>query len=276
MGVTHVIRGEDHISNTAKHLALFRAFGVEPPKYGHMPLILNEDGTKMSKRDRGAVVTNYQEDGFLPEAVLNYLSLLGWSPADGQEFLSVAELIARFDLDRVNRSAARFDVKKLEALHFEHTRRLAPEAFITAAVPYLRKAGVPVDAFPADYVRSALLTVQEKGKLFRELPSWTDFYFVADDAVAYEPEAQAKALTPASKPLLEALVEAFGAVAPFTAAGLEAALKQRATQLGVKVGALVQPCRVACTGRLVGPSLYHLLEVLGPDRVRARMLRAAR
>ena len=276
MGVTHVIRGEDHISNTAKHLALFRAFGVEPPKYGHMPLILNEDGTKMSKRDRGAVVTNYQEDGFLPEAVLNYLSLLGWSPADGQEFLSVAELITRFDLDRVNRSAARFDVKKLEALHFEHTRRLTPEAFITAAVPYLRKAGVPVDAFPADYVRSALLTVQEKGKLFRELPSWTDFYFVADDAVAYEAEAQAKALTPASKPLLEALVEAFGAVAPFTAAGLEAALKQRATQLGVKVGALVQPCRVACTGRLVGPSLYHLLEVLGPDRVRARMLRAAR
>lgn len=273
MGVTHVIRGEDHISNTAKHLALFCAFGVEPPKYGHMPLILNEDGTKMSKRDRGAVVTNYQEDGFLPEAVLNYLSLLGWSSADGQEFLSVAELIARFDLDRVNRSAARFDVKKLEALHFEHTRRLTPEAFLVAAMPYLRKAGVPVDTFPTGYVRAALLTVQEKGKLFRALPSWTDFYFAADDAVVYEPEAQAKALTPTAKPLLEALVEAFGAVTPFSAAGLEAALKQLATQLGVKAGALVQPCRVACTGRLVGPSLYHLLEVLGSDRVRVRMQR---
>ncbi len=274
MGITHVIRGEDHISNTAKHLALFRAFGVEPPRYGHMPLILNEDGTKMSKRDRGAVVTNYQEDGFLPSAVVNYLSLLGWSPADGQELLTVQELIARFDLDRVNRSAARFDVKKLEALHFEHTRRLAPDAFVAAVLPYLRQAGLPVDSFPAEYVRAAVLTAQEKGKLYKELPLWTDFYFMPDDAVVFDPEARAKALTPAAAPVLARLTEAFGAVSGYTAANLEAALKQLAASMGIKVGALVQPCRVACTGKLVGPSLYHLLEVLGPDRVRIRLGRA--
>jgi glutamyl-tRNA synthetase len=275
MGITHVIRGEDHISNTAKHLALFRAFGVEPPRYGHMPLILNEDGSKMSKRDRGAVVTNYEEDGFLPAAVVNYLSLLGWSPADGQELLTIPDLIARFDLDRVNRSAARFDVKKLEALHFEHTRRLAPEAFVTAALPYLRRAGLPVESFPAEYVTAAVLTAQEKGKLFKELPVWTDFYFMPDDAVTLDPEARAKALTPASGPLLAQLATAFQSVSPFTAASLEAALKQLAGTLGVKAGALVQPCRVACTGKLVGPSLYHLLEVLGPQRVEARLRRAA-
>jgi len=130
MGITHVIRGEDHLANTAKHLALFRAFGVEPPKYAHIPLILNPDGSKMSKRDHGAHVTNYEDDGFTPEAVLNYLALLGWSPADGKEFLPVPELVARFGLDRVNRSPAKFDVKKLEALHFEHTRTLAPARFV--------------------------------------------------------------------------------------------------------------------------------------------------
>jgi len=273
MGITHVIRGEDHISNTAKHLALFRAFGVEPPRYGHMPLILNEDGTKMSKRDRGAVVTNYQDEGFLPAAVVNYLSLLGWSSPDGQELLTIPELIARFDLDRINRSAARFDVKKLEALHFEHTRRLTPNAFVSAALPYLRQAGLPVDGFSPDYVRAALLTTQEKGKLFKELPVWTDFYFAADDAVAFDPEAKAKALTPVALPLLAKLSEAFGTVSEFTAVNLEATLKQMATAAGVKVGAVVQPCRVACTGKLVGPSLYHLLEVLGPGRVQARLAR---
>ena len=274
MGITHVIRGEDHISNTAKHLALFKAFGVEPPRYGHMPLILNEDGTKMSKRDRGAVVTNYQEDGFLPEAVVNYLSLLGWSPADGQELMNIPDLISRFDLDRVNRSAARFDVKKLEALHFEHTRRLAPDAFVGVALPYLRQAGLPVDSFDPAYVRAALLTAQEKGKLFKELPIWTDFYFAPDDAVVMDPEAKAKALTPAAVPLLSKLSAAFAAVPEFKAAALEATLKQLATETGVKAGALVQPCRVACTGKMVGPSLYHLLEVLGPSKVQTRLAQA--
>ncbi|HRI16301.1 MAG TPA: glutamate--tRNA ligase family protein, partial [Verrucomicrobiota bacterium] len=275
MKVSHVIRGEDHISNTAKHLALFRAFGVEPPRYGHIPLILNEDGSKMSKRDRGAVVTNYEDEGFLPAALVNYLALLGWSPADGQEQLSVPELIARFDLDRVNRSAARFDVKKLEALHFEHTRRLDPDAYVAQATPYLKRAGLALDSYPLAYVRAALLTTQEKGKRFRELPLWCDFYFTPDEAVTFEAEASTKALTPAAGPMLIQLSQAFDAVSEFTAAGLEAALKQRAAAAGVKVGALVQPCRVACTGRLVGPSLYHLLEVLGRERVRARLARAA-
>jgi glutamyl-tRNA synthetase len=275
MGMTHVIRGEDHLSNTAKHIALFRAFGVEPPRYAHIPLILNEDGSKMSKRDRGAVVTNYLDDGFTPEAVVNYLSLLGWSPTDGQELLSVAELVSRFDLDRVNRSPARFDAKKLEALHFEHTRRMDPDRFVTLGVDYLRKAGIETAGFPADYVRAALLTAQEKGKLFKELPVWTDFYFAADDALTFDPEAKAKALTPAAKPLLEKLAAAFAGVPEFKSAALEAALKALATELGVKAGALVQPCRVACTGKLVGPSLYHLLEVLGRERVARRLAASA-
>ena len=270
MGITHVIRGEDHLANTAKHIALFRAFGAEPPKYVHIPLILNPDGSKMSKRDRGAHVTNYLDDGFSPEAVLNYLALLGWSPADGKEFLPVSELVARFGLDRVNRSPAKFDAKKLEALHFEHTRILDPSRFTAVGAEFLAKAGIDTSAFSPEYVDAALGTAREKGKLFKDLPPFVDFYFQPDDAVVLDPEAKAKAYTPAAKAQLERLGTTFAALPSFDAASLETALKALAAELGVKVGALVQPCRVACTGKLVGPSLYHLLEVLGRDRVARR------
>ncbi len=274
MAISHVIRGEDHLANTAKHIALFRAFGAEPPKYAHIPLILNPDGSKMSKRDRGAHVTNYLDDGFTPEAVLNYLALLGWAPVDGKEFLSVAELVARFGLDRVNRSAAKFDAKKLEALHFEHTRILDPARFARTGVEFLAKAGIDTSGFAPGYVAAALETAREKGKLFKDLPPFVDFYFVSDEAVPIDPEAKAKALTASARPVLERLAASFAALPEFNAAALEATLKALAGELGVKVGALVQPCRVACTGKLVGPSLYHLLEVLGRDKVAKRFAAA--
>ena len=273
MGITHVIRGEDHLSNTAKHVALFRAFGVEPPKYAHIPLILNLDGSKMSKRDQGASVQSYVDDGYLPEAVINYLSLLGWSAKDAPEFFTKEQIAPRFELSDINRANARFDLKKLEHFHFEHTRRLEPKRFVQLGVETLLKTGIPTAGFPPSYVAAALLTAQEKGKLFKELPTWTDFYFVADDAVVFDAEAKAKALTPATVPVLQQLGERFAALSEFNAASLEAALKALAVELGVKVGALVQPCRVACTGRLVGPSLYHLLEVLGREKVARRVAR---
>jgi glutamyl-tRNA synthetase len=274
MGITHVIRGEDHLANTAKHIALFKAFGVEPPKYAHIPLILNPDGSKMSKRDHGAHVTNYQDDGFTPEAVLNYLALLGWAPADGKEFLPVSELIARFGLDRVNRSPAKFDVKKLEALHFEHTRIMEPARFVERGVAALSRSGIQTSGFAPEYIAAALETAREKGKLFKDLPAFVDFYFAPDDAVPVEAETRSKALTAAARMPLERLAAAFSVLEEFKAAPLEAALKALAAELGVKVGALVQPVRAACTGKSVGPSLYHLLEVLGRERVQRRFAAA--
>jgi len=275
MGITHVIRGEDHLSNTAKHVALFRAFGVEPPKYAHIPLILNLDGSKMSKRDQGASVQSYVDEGYLPEAVINYLSLLGWSAKDVPELFTKEEIAPRFELADINRANARFDLKKLEHFHFEHARRLAPDRFVQAGVEALLRAGIDTSAFPTGYVSAALLTAQEKGKLLKELPTWTDFYFAADDAVVFDPEAKAKALAPVAMPVLQKLGERFAALPQFDAVSLEATLKALAIELGVKVGALVQPCRVACTGRLVGPSLYHLLEVLGREKVASRLERAS-
>lgn len=172
--------------------------------------------------------------------------------------------------DRVNRSPAKFDVKKLEALHFEHTRIMEPARFVERGVAALARAGISTASFPPEYVAAALETAREKGKLFKDLPAFVDFYFAPDDAVPVEPETRAKALSAAARLPLEKLDAAFAVLSEFQAPALEATLKALAAELGVKVGALVQPVRAACTGKLVGPSLYHLLEVLGRDRVQRR------
>ena len=269
MGITHVIRGEDHLSNTAKHLALFRAFGVEPPRYAHIPLILNPDGTKMSKRDTGASLTSYLDEGYAPEAVVNYLALLGWSPKDNREVLPAAELIEAFDLPQILRHNARFDLEKLKWMNGEYLRAMAADRFYELAVHALARAGVDTNRFDTAYVKAALDTCRGKLRLLAELPAYGGFYFT--DAIEFDAEAAKKDFVPENKPRLTALREAFVKASPFDALTLEAALKETAKALGVKAGVLVHPCRLACTGKPSGPSLYHLLEVLGRERVLARV-----
>ena len=168
MGMTHVIRGEDHLSNTSKHIELFRALEAEPPKYAHIPLILNKDGSKMSKRDLGASVTTYIDGGFVPSAVVNYLLLLGWSPKDDQEIFALNEVVERFDLPQINRQNARFDFDKLKWFHYEHTRALSPEAFRSQATQALEKAGIDISTFDNVYLDAAFDTCKEKIKQFKE------------------------------------------------------------------------------------------------------------
>lgn len=272
MDVTHVIRGEDHLSNTAKHIALFNAFGVKPPHYAHIPLILNADGSKMSKRDCGASLAGYSDEGFLPEAVVNYLCLLGWSPKDNREKLSLAETIERFDLPQILRHNARFDYEKLLWLQGEYARELKDDRFYELAVHAFAKAGMDTNQFPLPYVKAALDTCKGKFKTFKELPAYAGFYF--RDQFDYNPDGMKKDFIPDNKPRLEKLRDAFAKTEPFIAANLEAALKATATELGVKAGVLVHPCRLAVTGNAAGPSLYHLLEVLGREKSLARMERA--
>jgi glutamyl-tRNA synthetase len=269
MGITHVIRGEDHLSNTARHIALFRAFGVPPPNYAHIPLILNADGTKMSKRDTGASLPNYLEEGFLPEAVVNFLCLLGWSPKENREKLTLAETIERFDLPQILRHNARFDHEKLLWLQGEYARELNDDRFYELAVHAFAKAGMDTNKFPLTYVKAALDTCKGKFKLFSELPGYAGFYFT--DQVEYNVEAAKKDFVPENKPRLEKLRDAFATAPKFDAATLEATLKETAKALGVKAGVLVHPCRLAVTGNTAGPSLYHLLEVLGKEKVLARI-----
>src|SRR5207244_5267074 len=156
--ITHVIRGEDHLSNTAKHIALFRAFGVEPPKYAHIPLILNIDGTKMSKRDKGASLTTYMDEGYAPEALVNYLSLLGWSPKGNREKLPLPDIVELFDLPQVLRHNARFDMAKLIWLNGEYICEMSSERFYELAIQALARAGLATNRYPIDYVKAALDT----------------------------------------------------------------------------------------------------------------------
>ena len=272
MGITHVLRGEDHLSNTAKHIALFRAFGINPPKYAHIPLILNADGTKMSKRDTGASLMTYLTEGFVPEAVVNYLSLLGWSPKDNREIIPLPELVERFDLGQVLRHNARFDMVKLLWMNGEYLRAMTDDRFHELCVHTLAKAGIDTNRFSLDYVKSAIDTCKGKLKTLSELPGYAGFYFT--EVTGYDAAAAAKDFIPEQRQRLVALAEALRSLPDFSAASIEACLKRVAAELGVKAGVLVHPTRLACTGKPSGPSLYHLMEVLGRDRVLERLQNA--
>jgi len=272
MGITHVIRGEDHLSNTSKHIALFRAFGVHPPKYAHIPLILNPNGSKMSKRDTGASLGSYVQDGYVPEAVLNYLCLLGWSPKNDREIMTVKEIVDLFDLPQILRHNARFDLTKLQWMNGEYMRNLPEDRFHELCVHALGKAGLDTNRFPLPYVKAALDTCKGKLKQFSELPGYAGFYFA--ESVEHNLEAAKAEFGGDNHARLKRLRDAFDSVPEFKAAYLEPALKSTASELGVKVGLLVHPTRLACTGKTIGPSLYHLLEVLGREKTLQRMDRA--
>jgi glutamyl-tRNA synthetase len=272
MKISHVIRGEDHLSNTPKHIELIRALGATPPQYAQIPLILNRDGTKMSKRDAGARLEYYIRRGFLPAAVRNYLCLLGWSPKDDREKLDIDEIIRIFDLRNIGRSSATFDPDKLHWLNGEYARELDHQKFYEFAVAKLKSNGVNLENFPERYVRAALQTCEGKINTFDELPAYCGFYFTDD--FNYDPQSAAKHFTTESRPRLEAVREALSSLQKFDAAEIEASLKGTAAKLGIKFGAIVHPIRLAATGSNVGPSLYHLLEVLGKEKVLARIDRA--
>ena len=272
MGITHVIRGEDHLSNTSKHIALFRAFGAEPPQYAHIPLILNSDGSKMSKRDAGASMATYIDGNYDPAAVINFLSLLGWSPKDDRQLLSAAELVQLFDLPQVLRHNARFDIEKLNWFNYEHLRMTPIQRYAALAQAALRGSGIDLSQFPASYVEAALQTCRDKVKQLPELPAFCDFYF--KDEFQYDTVAAEKHFVAAARPIVEQTRAGLAAATTFDAASVEALFKSITATAGVKVGVLVHPVRLACTGRTIGPSLYHLIEVLGRERVLQRLGRA--
>jgi glutamyl/glutaminyl-tRNA synthetase len=283
MKITHVIRGEDHLTNTAKHLAMFRAFGVEPPKYAHIPLILNPDGSKMSKSDKGAVLHEYMEALCVPEAVVNYLFLLGWSPKENRELVPLQEVIQMFDLPQILRHNARFDVDKLHWINSEYIRLLPQDRFNEFSIRALARSGIEVKGFSPEYINAAFATCKEKVKQFVDAevlrtkhekkhiataPIFSDFYFLNE--VEIEEESR-KDLTTENARVMKAVRSALEALADFRADPIGETIKAVSTQLGLKAGAVVHPTRLACTGRTVGPSLYHLMEVLGKERVLARI-----
>jgi glutamyl-tRNA synthetase len=271
MKLTHVIRGEDHLSNTPKHIELYNALGATPPKFGHIPLILNHEGKKLSKRDGGSSITYFMDHGYAPEAVINYLCLLGWSPGENRERLDVAEIRELFDLEHINRRNAIFDLDKCFWLNGQHILSMSLERFVQLAKPFVDKAGIPYGS--EESLLPALAIVKAKVKHLSDVPDWIGFLFTEDFAM--DPEAVEKSLKKAGAAgRIEALLKAFGEVSEWSHAKLEETLKATAASLGVKTGELVHPARVAASGRSVGPGLYEMLEVLGKDRTLARLERA--
>jgi glutamyl-tRNA synthetase len=278
MKITHVIRGEDHLSNTPKHIALFRAFGVEPPKYAHIPMILNPDGTKMSKSDpdaakaRLASLETYIADGYAPEAVRNYLCLLGWSPKDNREIVPIDDVVKLFDLPQILRNNARFDTPKLTWMNGEYLRAMPLDRFIELAKPFLPK-GVTWNEDPI--LAAALLgIIKPKLKLLKDVPNWAEFMIVDD--IQFDPEAVRKSCShPLTSERLLKLAERFATVTPWDAQALEAALKELAEELDIKTGDLIHPCRVAISGKSAGLGIYDMVHLLGRVRALARLRKAA-
>ncbi|HEY4281702.1 MAG TPA: glutamate--tRNA ligase [Chthoniobacterales bacterium] len=267
MRISHVIRGEDHLSNTPKHIELYRALGAEPPHFAHIPLILNRDGSKMSKRDEGAALGTYIEQGYAPEAVRNYVCLLGWSPKDNREKIEIDEVIKLFELEKVNRRNAAFDLNKCFWLNGQYIAQMSLARFTELSRPFLQKAKIEVS--DEQYLQQVLAIVKEKIKLFRDVPEWTAYFFTED--YAFDPAAVEKVFgKPEASTRLSALGEEYSNQEKWEATALESALKNLAEKLGCKTGDLVHPARVAVSGRSVGPSLYHMLEVMGKERVLKR------
>jgi glutamyl-tRNA synthetase len=266
MKMTHVIRGEDHLMNTPKHLQLFEAFGVEPPQYAHMPLTLNADGSKMSKRDEGAIIGDYPKAGFIAPAVANFIALLGWNPKTEEEVFTMDELIERFSLENINRSPGRFDSEKCAWINQQHLLKLDPAAFAEAARPFVETAGLPItDRYPA-----AAASVQEKVRLLSEVPKALDF--LLKDDIEIDGQALEKVRkNEAAGTLLAALADALESLDPWSADAAKECIGATAKANGAKPGQLMFPTRVALSGKTGGPDLGDILGILGKQECVKRL-----
>ena len=280
MRVTDVIRGADHISNTPKQILIYRALGAEPPRFAHLPLILGPDKQRLSKRHGATSVGAYRESGILPEALVNFLALLGWTPpAEGgkpREIISLDEMVRAFSLGAVSKSNAVFDLDKLAWMNSEYLRRLDPERLLPLVERELQSSGLWNHGSDADRARfeASVRLLQSRARTLKDFTTWGRAFFVDD--FAYEDEAAKKFWKDdAVAGLLEDLAGRLERLEPFSAEETERALRALADEKGVKAGVLINAARVALTGQGVAPSLFEVMVVLGRDRVLSRLRRAA-
>jgi nondiscriminating glutamyl-tRNA synthetase len=269
MKITHVIRGDDHISNTPRQIMIYKSFEWELPKFAHIPMILGQDGSRLSKRHGATSVTAYRDDGYLPEALINYLSLLGWATEDSQQLFTQEDLIQKFTLERCSSSASIFDLQKLIWMNGEYIRKKSIDEFFEIEKPILLKAGLIKENLSKEeevFVKKVLALEQEKTKLTIDVPKLVDF-MLKDDFV-YDSKAIEKVLSKSNaKQILSDMEERIENLKDFTSDNLEKLTRDYALEKNIKTGEIFHPVRVATSGRTTGPSLFHYLEVLGKVRV---------
>src|SRR6267378_4209425 len=270
MNITHVVRGDDHLTNTPRQIPIFQALGFPVPQFGHLPMILGSDKARLSKRHGATSIMAYKDMGYLPDAMVNYLVRLGWSHGD-QELFTRQELIEKFSWKNVQTSAAVFNPEKLHWVNAEYIKISPPAQVAQALVPLLETAGLKdeVQAVSADWLAQLVVLVKERAKTLVEMVDWVRPYF--GQAVTFDEEAAEKFLTPAIAPILSKLLTRFEAFPAFSKQQWEEAFKQLVEEEGVKMGQLAQPVRVALTGRTASPGLFDVMEVLGRDRTLFRL-----
>ena len=269
MGINTVIRGDDHVMNTPKQILLYRALDAPLPAYGHVPMVLGPDRTRLSKRHGAMSVTAYRDMGYLPEAFINYLVRLGWSHGD-QEFFTRDELVEKFSLEHIGKSAGVFDLEKLQALNADHIQAKAPADLLGPLQPFLEKLGQAPQAGP--WMEKVIQTLQPRSKTLEEMASQALFYF--GETVEYEEKAAKKFLKPAAAEPVQCLIEELDRMERFEEKDLEDAFKAVMEKTGLKLGKIAQPVRVALTGRTASPGIFEIVELIGKERVMVRLKKA--
>ena len=269
MGITHVIRGDDHLNNTPRQINILKALGVEPPRYAHLPMILGPDGAKLSKRHGAVSVMQYRDEGFLPEALLNYLVRLGWSCGD-REIFSLDELIELFDIADVNHSASAINPEKLLWLNQHYIKTQSPDHVARHLSWHMGQRQIDPAGDPP--LRDVVVAQRERAKTLDEMAANSVYFF--QEFEAYEDKAASKNLTADAKAVLEALVQELGRLDEWHAEPIHAVIETISAQLDVKMGKVAQPLRVAVTGGSVSPPIDQTLELLGRERSLQRLHRA--
>ncbi|SFM66339.1 glutamate--tRNA ligase [Thermodesulforhabdus norvegica] len=269
MGITHVIRGDDHVNNTPKQILLYHALGAPLPVFAHVPMILGPDRTRLSKRHGATSVLAYRDMGYLPEAIVNYLARLGWSHGD-QEIFSREELIEKFSLENIGTSASVFDIEKLRWLNGHYIRSKKPEELCALLKPFLQKCGYPPK--PDEYILKAAITLQPRCSTLEELAQLMNFYMT--DRFEYEESGVKKFFVPEILPILEDIVEYLEQIEKLDEKELEVYFRNLAEKKGIKLKMIAQPVRLALTGRTASPGLFEIMSILGKEEVINRLKRA--
>ena len=270
MGITHIIRGDDHLSNTPRQVALYKALGFDLPKFAHIPMILGEDGSRMSKRHGATSVTDYRTKGYLPDAIVNFIALLGWSPGHDQELLTRQEMIEKFTLKRVNKTSSRFDFTKLDWMNSKYIQNLPVENLVSELQPYIKDANLDSNVVSDEWLHKLVELYKERFRTLPEFVSLTTPFF--SDEIEYEDAAVQKHLKKGNPSLIKDAYNELKEVKNFSSIPeLENCLRSVTTAHGIGFGKLAQPIRVALIGKSASAGIFETLELLGKDRTLKRL-----
>ncbi|HLD40998.1 MAG TPA: glutamate--tRNA ligase [Candidatus Omnitrophota bacterium] len=269
MNITHIIRGDDHISNTPKQVILYQALGLPLPAFAHLPLILGTEGGRLSKRTGATAISDYRKMGYLAPALTNYLLLLGWSPGADQEIIALKEAAGKFDIKDANKTAAAFNLEKLNWINAQYIRGLPDDSLAELLRPLAEEKGCLGDNFDRNYFISVVKLFKERINVLNDFSDYSDFFF--KEEIDLTPEAQKKLQAKDYSGEFKLLIERMDSLEAFNHPAIEQAFRGLVAELGIKTGELVHPVRAALTGKTVGPGLFELMEVLGKERIARRL-----